>query len=56
MFSKCKQFCLFRGNASWDLLWMCGTSVKNRVVGIVGLGRIGQYLKLHALKGYVEIC
>ncbi|XP_065051175.1 glyoxylate reductase/hydroxypyruvate reductase-like isoform X2 [Rhopilema esculentum] len=30
-----------QGNSSWDTLWMCGPSLKNSVVGIVGLGRIG---------------
>ncbi|RDD40883.1 Glyoxylate reductase/hydroxypyruvate reductase [Trichoplax sp. H2] len=26
---------------SWKVLWLCGTQLSNKVVGIVGLGRIG---------------
>ena len=25
----------------WNHLWMCGTSISNSTVGIIGLGRIG---------------
>ncbi|KAJ3272374.1 hypothetical protein HDV01_005557 [Terramyces sp. JEL0728] len=28
--------------ASWDPIWMCGSGLKGKSVGIVGLGRIGQ--------------
>ncbi|XP_062554085.1 glyoxylate reductase/hydroxypyruvate reductase [Armigeres subalbatus] len=30
------------GWKSWSPMWMCGTSIKNSVVGIFGFGRIGQ--------------